>query len=111
MKPKEPPCWVTLSARYGCSGRGGFLHKHIYSGIPGGVRVLVRGPVGAKPVCSLFGPGLLDGLEWGHLSHRFVVAWAEPRWGKVVRAAAHAIPTHVQCRYPSGWCWVASLSH
>ena len=43
-------------------------------------------------MCSLFGSGLLDGLEWGHLSHRFVVAWAEPRWGNVVRAAAHAIP-------------------
>ena len=45
----------------------------------------------SRCIRSLFGPGLLDGLERGHLCHRFVFAWAEPHWGKLFRATAHAI--------------------
>ena len=43
-------------------------------------------------VCSLCVSGQLQGFEWGHLSHCYVAATAEPRWGELVRAAARVIP-------------------
>ena len=61
-------------------------------------------------VCSLCGCGQLQGFEWGCLSHCYVVAAAEPRWGELVRAAARVIPDPSEVPIPFNLLEAAAAS-